>query len=141
MKPSGPIKRRKPMKRSGRLNPVSRKRRREDRQSKAEKDRFRKAFPECWVPCCRNSCDHVHHMAHRNHPDFDKRANWFAICWRCHGLHHDGKLPGLTLAVQLAIKFLRDPLFFDRVLVLRVRGYAASKITEGEVMSAVECLR
>jgi hypothetical protein len=52
---------------------------------------------------------------------------------------HD-TLAGMTIAQQLALKFLYDPENYDRAKVCQIRGRADTAVTEDEVLAEVEKL-
>lgn len=53
---------------------------------------------------------------------------------------HQEKLDAMPIDQQLAYKFVRDPIHYDRSRVLEIRGRADTSVTQEEVLAAVELL-
>jgi hypothetical protein len=60
---------------------------------------------------------------------------WMRVCSVCHDT-----LAGMTIAQQLALKWLNDSENYDRVLVNRIRDRADNAVSEAEVLAELEKL-
>ena len=61
---------------------------------------------------------------------------WLRVCSNCHDT-----LAGMSIAQQLALKFLHDPENYNRIAVNRIRGRADEAVSESEVRAEVEKLK
>ena len=59
-------------------------------------------------------------------------ATWLRLCWMCHADVH-----GWKIAWQLALKWLCDREYYDRVRVNELRGRAPDAVEQVEVEQAV----
>lgn len=76
------------LKKTGRLNPVSKKRAKRNRKDRSVLDEFRETFTQCAVCWC---SEHVralviHHLCHPNRRNI--RAGLLRCCTRCHDHYH-----------------------------------------------------
>ena len=97
-------------------------------------------FDRCWL-CGVKAINtwpptlETHDIARGQNRDKAKseRCNLVRACQRC----HQGRLDGMPVARQLAIKLLSDPDGYDLVRVNRLRNRADSAITDGEVLMEI----
>ena len=108
----------------------------EQREAEPRRQAFRDEFTACWL--CKRPAVDIHEMtpgAGRRR-GFQERATWIRTCRLCHATSLQPFLVPYSLAGQLALKALRDPEWYDRELVLAIRGKAPTAVTEPEVVSA-----
>ena len=114
------------------MRKLSLSRQREERAMKPLHNTFRIEFPRCWI-CNQEANDGIHEITSgggrrrgRQH-----RAAWVRTCRLCHdGLQDHRRWP---IARQLALKALRDPAHYDRVVVNQIRGRDDDAINEVDV--------
>lgn len=148
MKPSGPLKRHKPLRSTARLRPRSKSRARQDRESKPGLRQFAETFDRCWH--CGERPIQVHHLVGRG-AGRDCRENLTSFCADCHLLFTDnrwlppsgwrGNAKEWGVVVALAYKSLRDPSFYDRAKVLKLWRRADSFISESDVLWVAKDIR
>lgn len=115
---------------------LSKSRQREKRQADYARQDFRDEFPLCWI--CNASATDIHEMtpgAGRRR-GYQERATWVRTCRSCHDEYLQPFQGLWTLAGQLAIKVRYDPEYYDRELVLSIKGRASTAVTEAEVIVA-----
>ena len=79
--------RRSPLKRTGRLRPMSKKRQREARTYSLLRAAFLQAHPVCQMRCSKPSKD-VHHTQGRLGGNYLNVETWLAVCRSCHDWIH-----------------------------------------------------
>jgi len=101
---------------------------------------FKFEHHQCWVRGCRRTDLHLHHMVRGSSRQLalKHRECWMRLCSRHHEELHRENWP---LALQLAVKVLNDPAYYDRRLVLELRGEAESFVTPRDVASELFDLR
>ena len=94
----------------------------------------------CWI--CGRTCNlETHEIANgaARQKALKEPCTWMRACCRCHrgdhGLHSASHWP---LARQLALKLLRDHAHFDRSKVLKLKGFADTAVTRGEIIGWAE---
>ena len=115
-----------------RMRRLCKKREAELRHVKKARVAFLAEFPRCMMCQTKQSTD-VHEIARgasRSRAVL-LRETWLALCRECH--EEAGDYHKWPIVRQLALKLLRDPKFYDRVLVNRIRGRAEDAITGEEV--------
>lgn len=114
------------------------KRQAEEDDARATREQFDLDHSRCWA--CgerRLALLETHHIGGRNDPQRHARANLSRFCRTCHCGLTDYAGPVSPIAACLAYKRLRDPAYYDRLLVLRIRGRGPECVTEAEVEAAV----
>ena len=99
------------------------------------------SFDRCWVcglPEGIGRFLQIHEIARGVHRSkaITEPCCWMRVCSACHDT-----LAGMSIAQQLAMKFLNDPENYDRQWVNVIRGRAPDAVSVEEVMEAVEKLR
>ena len=98
-------------------------------------------FPTCWVCEQPEGIGHyleIHEIARGVHRS---KAITEPCCWMRVGSSCHDTLAGMSIAQQLALKFLNDPENYDRAKVCQIRGRADTAVTEDEVLEEVDKLR
>ncbi len=93
------------------------------------REQYRHEFHRCqW---CGTTGSEVHEIARGpgRRKALGVRAAWLHLCRDCHR-----EIASIPPAGQLAIKWLGDPVGYDRVTVNRLRGRADNAISEAEVL-------
>ncbi len=79
--------RRSPLKRTGRLRPMSKKRQREARAYSLLRAAYLKAHPTCEV-CSKATPKDIHHVCGRLGGNYLNPDTWLAVCRSCHDWIH-----------------------------------------------------
>jgi hypothetical protein len=107
---------------------VSPKRQRRNAACRDLRDEYRAEFPRCqW---CGERATDLHEIARgaSRNAALSERCCWLHLCRACHEI-----VGGLPVVAQLAIKWLADPIGYDRRKVNEIRGRAPEAISEGDV--------
>ena len=131
-----PLSRKTPLKRSGKLRPVSKKRAKLQREVSGPRAAYVKEQGRCAV-CGATENLAVHEIAKGSHREaaLSEEEAWLVACWTC----NSGPLNDYSLwpiERQLALKALCDAERYDRRKVNELRGRAPEAINEAEVISA-----
>lgn len=89
---------------------------------KKQHDMFRAEHTSCWI-CGREPEHGIHEITSGSGPrrrGRQTRAAWIRTCRVCHDKLQDKRY--WPPARQLALKALRDPMHYDRVIVNQIRG-------------------
>ena len=90
-------------------------------------------FPVCQI-CDRAAAVEIHEIVRggSRRLAYGQRAAWLSLCRNCHEIAGDyGKLP---LPGAYGFKGIRDPAFYDRVALNRLRGRADEAVSEADVL-------
>ena len=110
-----------PLQRTGRLRPVSAKRRKQNAEVN-DLEAFADEFIgySCWL-CAAQPSTEIHHLAGRSHALRHARTNLFACCSRC----HDNIIPRLGVPGLFLLRAIRDPEGYDKAtatILLRAKN-------------------
>lgn len=112
---------------------------RRDRQvARPRREFWQVLFPWCWF-CERQRSECTHEMASgsgNRHAAVADRIAWASACWNCNcdRLTDNGGAGQWPLAKQLAVKWIYDRAYYDRVAFNRLRGRADDAISQAEVV-------
>jgi hypothetical protein len=121
-----------PLQRS-RINKVSAKKRKTDRENKTYLDDYREANPLCQCsPDCEEEGEHIHEIAAGSHRERCRASVKFIL--HLNGRHHE-RCQGEPYAVGLSRKLACDPINFDLAGFLETIGRAPTAITITEVLA------
>lgn len=112
----------------------SKKRARLNRDTKADRDAYRKEFPWCQRPGCQRRARELHEISRGRgirSQSLTQRAAWLHLCEQDH--RDCGDYSKVPIVTQMAWKKWSDPLGYDRRAVNLLRGRAPDAITEQEV--------
>ena len=115
---------------------LSKSRQREKHEADPRRQEFRESFHACWL--CNQPATDIHEMTPGGgrRRGYQERATWIRACRSCHDECLQPFAGLWTLAGQLAIKARFDPEYYDRELVLAIKGRANTAVTEPEVIAA-----
>ena len=102
-----------------------------------ERQRFAILETSCWI--CGDIATDTHEIARGVHRKaaLTKRSCWLRLCHQCHIEQVHGTGFWSRLAVQYALKMIRDGVHYNRVEINGVRGRAPDAIDEAEVASVI----
>lgn len=104
-----------------------------DRKANVARRAFVEMFDFCWV--CGRHGTQCHEMVGGNvrHESVNHRQTYLAVCFECHAEVQCWPLPK-----QLALKLVHDSDFFDPALVCRIKGYAETHVSLGDIASYLQ---
>lgn len=108
-----------------------------NRQVKAGRRSFLEKFTSCWH-CGRGPtvCDEMVSGMSDRKKGIQHRECWTALCSDCNEHVLNGSAPWV-LITKLALKWIYDRPFFDRVLVNTLRGREPDAITMAEIVPTI----